>query len=414
LSWLTEYLETIRGFGKNARLWLVVTAVSSVGWAIFNLIFNLYLHSLGCRQDFIGLLNGLPSLVVLLVGLPLGMAADRRGYLVFLRAGAVFAVASGLGLALARSPAQLLVFSLLAGIGSALSWVIGAPFMMTICREEERVTYFALSSAVQLAMGFAGSLLGGELPGLFARWWGGLPSDVLPLRGAMVAAAVCSALAALPLLVMHESGAGRPVSGRPLPRGRQELVLFLKLLTPAALVAFGAGAMVVFFQLFFHLRFQLTPSAIGVLFAFSSVSTAVATLVSPALARRFGKVRTVVWTELASIPFLVLLAYSYDLRWVIVAYYLRQALMNMAGPVQHIFVLEQVRPDQRATLSSLSAMLGSLGRGGLGPIVSGFLQVRGGFSAAFTLTAVTYVLGAALFWAFFRDAEKTPAGEAAA
>ena len=43
----------------------------------------------------------------------------------------------------------------------------------------------------------------------------------------------------------------------------------------------------------------------------------------------------------------------------VVAYYVRNVLMNMSGPLQTIFGLELVRDEQRATLTSLSAMLGS-------------------------------------------------------
>jgi len=77
--------------------------------------------------------------------------------------------------------------------------------------------------------------------------------------------------------------------------------------------------------------------------------------------------------------------------------------------IQTTFGLEQVREGQRATLTSLGAMLGSLGRGGLGPIVSGYLQVKSGFSLAFTMTTVCYVIGALMFFVFFRNVEHSPA-----
>ncbi|HEY3316291.1 MAG TPA: MFS transporter, partial [Bacillota bacterium] len=136
--------------------------------------------------------------------------------------------------------------------------------------------------------------------------------------------------------------------------------------------------------------------------------TAVATLIAPLLARRLGKVRTVVLTELASIPFLLLLAYSGNLPAVVASYYLRGALMNMGGPIQQTFVLEQVAEHQRATLTSLSAVLGSMGRGGIGPVISGYLQVVSGFHLAFTFTTVCYIIGMALFWWFFRGTEAPP------
>lgn len=84
--------------------------------------------------------------------------------------------------------------------------------------------------------------------------------------------------------------------------------------------------------------------------------------------------------------------------------------MNMGGPIQQTFILEQVSEHQRATLTSLGAILGSMGRGGIGPVISGYLQVVSGFGLAFTFTTVCYIIGMFLFWWFFRNSEAPAAG----
>jgi len=409
----------IRAFSPNARRFLLFTALNSISWSAFNLTFNLYIHSLGYNQDFIGLLNGLPSIIILVCGLPVGMAADRYGYLRFLVIGSVLTAASAFGLGLSSARMALLGFSLVGGLGGTLSWVIGAPMMMAISTKEERVFLFSVQFALMMGSGFLGSMMAGALPEVAGPLMGVAPTATAPLRLTYLVGASFNLFAVIPILRMTQvagngqaaaaGGDGHRPRARPLPQSWQEFGLFMKLLGPSALISFGAGAMVVFFQLFFKLRFGLNPGSIGVLFAFSSVVTAAATLVSPLLARRLGRVRTIVLTQMTSIPFLLLLAYSFSLPAVVVAYYIRSALMNMSGPLQTTFGLEQVREEQRATLTSLSAMLGSLGRGGLGPIVSGYLQVKSGFSLAFTMTTVCYVIGTLLFYLFFRKTEPLPA-----
>jgi len=413
LKVIRDYLRMLRAFSPDARRFLAFTLFTAVSWSTFNLTFNLYIHSLGYGQDFIGLLNGVPSIVILVLGLPIGMAADRHGYLRFLVAGSVLTAVSGFGLGLSSTRPALLAFSLASGLGGALSWVIGGPMMMAISRKEERDFLFSVQRALMMGAGFAGSLMAGALPEVAAAALGTDPAATAPLRLAYLVGASFNLLAVFPVLKMSavkgDGGDGpRGVTTRPLPSSWEELTLFMKLLGPSALISFGAGAMVVFFQLFFKLRFDLSPGGIGVLFAFSSVVTALATLVSPVLAQRFGRVRTIVWTQLASIPFLLLLAYSFNFPAVVFAYYVREALMNMSGPLQMTFGMEQVRKEQRATLTSLNAMLGSLGRGGLGPIVSGYLQVKSGFTLAFTMTSVCYVVGTLMFFLFFRNAERLP------
>ena len=382
-----------------------------MAWNAFSITYNLYVHSLGFGQDFIGLLNGLPSLVILAVGLPIGVAADRYGYLRFLTAGSFITAAAALGTGLVSSGPSLLAFAVLGGLGSSLTWVIGSPMLMAVSTPKERVVLFSVQAALMMGAGCVGSLMAGALPEAAARAMGVPSTATEPLRLAYLVGAGFNLLAVLPIIRMTPvRGNGRPE--RPwrasLPSSRSEALLFLKLLGPSALISFGAGAMVVFFQLFFNLRFGLAPGRIGPLFAVSAVVTGAATLVSPVLARRLGKVRSIVYTQLASIPFLLILAYSYWLPAVEAAYLVRNALMNMSSPLQQTFALEQVEEGQRATLTSLNAMLGNLGRGGLGPIVSGYLQIRSGFTLAFTMTTVCYVVATVLFFWFFRDAEPAP------
>jgi len=351
----------VHAFSPNARRFLAFTALTAISWSNFNLTFNLYIHSMGYHQDFIGLLNGLPSVVILVLGLPIGMAADRYGYLRFLIAGSILGSLAFLGLGLSSGRLALLAFSLFGGLAGALSWVIGAPMMMAISTKEDRIFLFSVQSALMMGAGFLGSILAGAMPEILAGVLRTDAASTLPLRLSYLFGASFNVLAIIPVLGMSQvKNAGGAAKGSPvrtLPSTWAEASLFAKLLGPSALIAFGAGAMVVFFQLFFKLRFGLNPGSIGVLFAFASIVTAVATLVSPVMATRLGR---------------------------------------------------QVKEGQRATLTSLHAMLGSLGRGGLGPIVSGYLQVKSGFSLAFTMTAVCYILGTLLFFAFFRNAEKPP------
>jgi MFS family permease len=418
---ITEYVRMVRSFSPNARRYLVYTTLTAVSWSASNLTFNLYLLSLGHSQGFIGWLNGLPSLVVLCGGLPIGIIAGRVGYRRFMVVGSLLGAVSTLGLGIGLTSSALVVFALMGGMAMALSWVIGAPMLMSISTKEERVFLFSVQQALIMGSGFVGSLVAGFVPELVGSILGVAPTSTAPLRFTYLIGASFNILAVAPIIRMRQvnlRGPSPPEAWvRSLPASGREMGLFAKILGPSAFISFGAGAMVVFFQMFFRLRFNLNPGSMGILFAWSSVVTAAATLASPLLAKRLGKVRTIVLTQLISIPFLLLLAYSRNLPAVVGAYYFRNALMNMSAPLQTTFGLELVREEQRATLTSLQVMLGSLGRGGLGPIVSGYLQERSGgdFTLAFTMTTVCYVAGTSLYFLFFRRYEDrtSPAGRRA-
>ena len=106
-----------------------------------------------------------------------------------------------------------------------------------------------------------------------------------------------------------------------------------------------------------------------------------------------GKIKLVVLTQALSIPFLAMLGYAPWFWLSTSAYYVRIALMNMSGPVYQTFVMENVESGARATVASLVSMANNFGWA-LSPSISGWLQVRYGFDAAFAGTIVLPPVGA--------------------
>jgi len=54
--------------------------------------------------------------------------------------------------------------------------------------------------------------------------------------------------------------------------------------------------------------------------------------------------------------------------------------------------MEIVSEQERARMASAQNVVFNLGFAGLGPLISGLLQVRGGFQLAFSVSAVFYLL----------------------
>src|SRR5512139_3375678 len=106
-------------------------------------------------------------------------------------------------------------------------------------------------------------------------------------------------------------------------------------------------------NLFFKETFPISDKVLGTLFAVSAVITGTVTLASPVLADRWGRIRSLVLTQLTSIPFLLLIGFS-GVFWVSgVAFWVRAALMNMGNPLYNAFAMEQVTDRERATVSGL-------------------------------------------------------------
>ena len=80
-------LARVGSFSPAARQFLAFSLLLSIAFAIFNLVFNLYMSALGFSNEVIGLFNSLPAIALLLVGLPAAAMADRLGYRPFLLGG---------------------------------------------------------------------------------------------------------------------------------------------------------------------------------------------------------------------------------------------------------------------------------------------------------------------------------------
>jgi hypothetical protein len=133
--------------------------------------------------------------------------------------------------------------------------------------------------------------------------------------------------------------------------------------------------------------------------------------VQPAIARRLGKVGSVVLVQGLSIPFLVVLGFSPALWTVVAAMAVRSSLMNAGNPIANAFAMEQVPAGDRATLSGAQNLLWSLGWVIAGPWYSITQAVLGpelGYPVEFLTITLLYSAATSLYWWWFRDAEARP------
>lgn len=143
---LRRYLRALAGFQRNVKLFLTVTALRGMLIATQSTILNLYLYSLGYDARFIGIINAVNSLAVLLVSVPFGYLADRFGRrTVLLTTGLIYPLTM-LGIALAHSTALILLFMFLFGAISAGYWVAGVPLLYANTAPQERVHAFSVNS----------------------------------------------------------------------------------------------------------------------------------------------------------------------------------------------------------------------------------------------------------------------------
>jgi MFS family permease len=294
------------------------------------------------------------------------------------------------------------MLNILMGFAQTLWMITMSPFLVENSGEEERTYLFSMGHGLQMLSAFAGNWLGGYLPGWFGVWQNVSPTDTAAYAGAVTVVALMYALGTIPLFFLSRNrmvGEARSVFA-PIKYAVEKPGLLSKLILPSLVTSLGAGLVMPFMNVFFRVVHGQPDHVIGTLFAWGSLAMAVGLLISPVLADRYGKIPMVVISQALSVPFLITLGFA---PWFMVsaaAYYVRLGLMNMSNPIYQAFVMENVDPDARATVASLSSMAWSFGWA-FSPTLSGNWQVQYGFGPSFLGTITMYTIAISMLWFFF-------------
>jgi MFS family permease len=406
---LRDTYYTAREFSENARLFLVSTFLVWAGYAVNQVLFNLYLTEGTYREAFVGRCLSMTGLGVGLAAVPAGILSDRIGRRLCLLIGSLGLGASYAARALSLEPAVLLAANFAAGAFFALVTISTSPFLTENSESHVRSHLFSAHFVTTLTAGVVGNLLGGRIPELLLHYAPGLfPSLLHAYRWTLLVSGVTTALAVWPLIAVREVAPVLGDKAAPRTSVREAAPLLAKFGLIYMLIGTGAGLVIPFFNLYFSRRFNCTSGQIGVFYSGSQVLTALVALTGPFLAKRFGALRSVTWLQLASLPFLVTLGFERTLGMAVACFWARACLMQTASPLLNHFTMESVPADLRARTTGLTNMLWQLGWAA-STSWSGVLMMRYGYDYPYYLTAVLYGSAAILFYRMFRGQAVEPA-----
>ncbi len=439
LSHLRAYVRTFTGFERDARVFLLAYLVAGAAIGLYWIDFNLYLAALGIEPATIGLIATANSAAAALIALPASLLSDRIGRRLVLAGGLAVMGVSVAGFLLVHGPLALGFLAGAYGAGQQVFFVVQNPFLTERSRPEHRSELFALAFAIQSATSIVAALVGGLVAAWVARAGGFDPQGPEAYRVLLVLMVVLLGAGCATILVISDdrprrrratltpAGAGEPAAfpasayrgrgGRLRGLHLGDRATFVKLVLPGFLIALGAGQVIPFLNLFVQRKFGLELAALNAVFALTSLGTVLAILLQPALARRLGKIPSVVLVQGVSIPFLVVLGFSPVLWTVILAMAVRNSLMNAGNPIFNAFAMERVAPGDRATLSATMSILWSLGWVVAGPwysLLQATLGFDGGYAVNFATIIVLYSVATGLYWIWFGRPERASRAAAAA
>ena len=404
-----QYLQRVGMLSRNARLYLLATALQGLSSGIWVVIFNLYLKQVGFQDNFIGNVFTAGAIATGLVALPAGLLCERSGPKRALLISLTSNIAS-LALIIFLEQPVLLLASFISGFIGTIGWVAGAPFMMENSEKEERTYLFSVSWALMIIIGVVGSYVGGVMPDLFNASLG-LPTGTktgspIGYRATLAISILLTLSSVIPFLLIREKKMQRQKVGTLLGlKNIKSPRIIIKFMIPAALIGFGAGFIVPLFNIFFYDKLGATSEEIGIISALGSITLGVGILVAPVLSSKIGKVKSVVLCEFLSMPFIMLITISPNLSVAAMAYIFRGAFMNMAGPINTTLQMELVSETERATTNGFMVAADNIPRA-VTASISGEMMTQKDFLSPFLITTITYIMASSLFYIFFRKAEK--------
>ncbi len=413
-----RYMRSFTGFSRDARLFLVTTIVYGAVISLYWADFNLYVGAIGLSPSTMGGLMSVSMLAGVLVALPCGALSDRVGRRAVMIGGMAL-VAIAMLAVLPGNVALLFVGVAALGAGSQAVNVVQIPFIAEHTRPDQRNEYFAIWSAINNMTAVVAMLAGGAIATVLATGLG-LGGGPAPYRVLLVGIALFGVLSVVTVLPLTSDRPGldhpRRAQGHRFGITVSNRGLFVRLLLPGFITALGAGQLIPFLNVFIQKKFNLGLPEINAVIAIAYLGTTAAIIAQPALARRFGRIGSIVLVQASSIPFLLVLGFSPVLWTVIVALAVRNSMMNAGSPIFDAFAMEHVSAAERATLAAGMTLLWSLGET-VAPLYYGELQSRLGFTAGYAVDFITiivlYTIATSLLWRWFRGSDRV-AREAAA
>lgn len=380
-------------FKRDAVLFLIGGFLLGFGFAGFRLLFNLYLKEIGFGEGRIGLLLASMTYATMVMIFPASFIV-RKINLKPLFASVVIFSAIGYAIpVMVQKFGQMLSGIIIAGIFSAFFSVISGPFIMQASTPRERTHLFSANFAVSLMAGIFGNILAGNLPILFLKSGINLEAGY---RIAIIIHVFISLLSLIPFMLIKEKKIVEEEAIKNFFQIRTSKSLILKLSIPHILVGLGAGLTIPFLNLYFRDRFLLNSAKIGYLFSISQVMMILGTLSAPFLSKVFGKIKTVIISQMLSVPFLFILSITYNLPLAVISFLLRATLMNMAQPLVMNFSLEMTHKNDRPFVSGI-LNIAWLSAWGVSANIGGKIIEMKGYFLPFNLTLTAYVISSILY-----------------
>ncbi|HEY6421209.1 MAG TPA: MFS transporter [Candidatus Binataceae bacterium] len=363
-----------RSATADGKRLLVTRAIRGFADGAVSVLLPSYLVSIGFSSARVGAIIFGTLLGSAALTLWVGLASHRLGRRRVLLAGSILMLGTGLGFATVRGFWPLFIVAVIGTLNPSAGDVsLFLPVEQSALVEAVAISdftaMFALYNVAGALFGAFGALASG-LPVTIAahHGWSPLAAERSGFIGYSIIALVAATLyASLSPAVEAEPV---PASTAPLAESRR---IVIKLAALFSLDAFGGGFVVQsLLALWLFRRFNFSVQMAGSFFFVAGLLGAMSQFVSSALAARFGRINTMVYTHLPSNGLLILAALMPNATLAIAFLLMRSALSQMDVPARQSFVMAVVPAKERAAAAGVTNVPRSLASA-LSPLPAGML-----------------------------------------
>ncbi len=407
---LNVYFEFFKNISRNVKLYMGIIFFATVVSSAYNVLFGIYLKNVGFNEAFVGQILSINTLGVALGAVPVAIFAERLNKKVTLISGLLLMVFSNLIVLNVQIPFVMQIFAFTFGIGNSTILILQAPIIYDNTPEEHRVTAFSMAFVLQNIAFVMGSLVLGHLSQSLTAISGATLANRMVLNGSTLLIFI-SVLIATKFTGNQMESCQREQSlyssFSNIFKGYRKLIAgkTLLYLIQVSLIGLGAGMIVPFFSMYLKYSLDASDGVVGNIMAISQVGTVIGGLVVPPLAKKLGRVNTVIACQLLSIPFLFSISFPQGIIIITISFFFRSSLMNMASPIIGSLAMEIVDDQTRTYMSSMVSLTNNLFRS-VGIYFGGILMFNFSYNTPYYWTIGCYLIGTIILYNVFKNIDR--------
>jgi MFS family permease len=394
-------IDSKKKISKNAAFYLAALMFFCISSGAFSMLQGIYIKELDLGEDFLGIIISLRTLAIAVFSIPCAIFVNKFGKKKALLIAFILTPLLIIFQGYFRSKWLLLALAILQGGTNSFMSVSEGPFFMENSNEKNRLRLFSFSFADNVFSTMIGYSLFGYVSGvLHSRY-----TIINALRYSIIISGLIGLIAVIFILRLKENNETKAKLQQAFYKDMLKVVKnknSFNFLIYNFIIGFGAGLVVPYFNVYLKYKVNIGTEQIGLIMALAQGAMGLGGLITPFIAQKIGKVNTIIACQVASIPFLMLIAMPPSIIVVSIALFMRNGLMNMAGPIVGNMSMELVENTERSIFASVNNISGNLSRG-LSAVVAGFIMTnfKNGYEIPYFITAILYIMGTVHFYKSF-------------